>query len=289
MNDENESYWGLGMSAPSDEHQVSSSEIILNFYERFGISAVAPAIAAMKKPERIPDLVFCRLGTNLIKIDKNKDIVMTIELVKNKRNYDASLNSIELTFKLIPSLREAFLYNFRSTKWTRVTYDKTSGLIRQEPDNDFTEYFGFHLNTLVATDDATHMLYRAKERVSDRIKRNLSSLVTNECATNTLLSTKPKIKTDIALLENKYSKKRLPETDIPIMAIKITLSPDEEEFAIQCAEMAFKHAQSLGEYFVYNMHSNRWTRLSNEGNNIKIEKGKDYSRVLGKYMRTMVR
>lgn len=285
MTNENEGYFGLGMSAPSDTHQVLSDEILRSFFERFGIVTGASAIAVTKKPERIPDITFCRIGTNLNKINKRKDIIMTIELVGNSKNYNASLDSIGITFKQIPSLKESFIYNYKTKIWTRITMDPNNGSLKQEEENDFTISFGIHLNSLLDTDATRHIRHIAKGIITKKIEHNIDSLKGKECDRGTLICLAPTTKADVAVFENTSAM----VAGAPVMAIKITHSPTDEGFAVECAKESFKLVPSLEEYFVYNMHSDRWIRLSYDGTTITTENGKDYSRVLKKYMRPLAK
>ena len=138
---------GLGMANASKKHQCVISDILFNYRQKFNIPNIHTNIAIKKHPERVPDISIWNKYKGVYRYEPEEPI-LTIELIRSNQNYQYSRNSIIETLQTIPSLNEAFIYNFILDSWTRFSID-TNGNIIEEKDKDYSRTLGIYLHTLL--------------------------------------------------------------------------------------------------------------------------------------------
>ncbi len=73
--------------------------------------------------------------------------IFEIEVVDN-HGKNHSIENIHKVFKTVKSMREAFLYNYQTKKWTR--YFPTDGIEPGKEATDYSSVFNVHLGTLLS-------------------------------------------------------------------------------------------------------------------------------------------
>ena len=141
-------FQGLGMSAPTVTHQRVLGKMHINYLKKFGNDDnCLLGVAVMDAPERIPDI---SIWENVYEVDGETfadNPLLTIEITHTTRNDKYSAKSIRETFAYLPTLREAFIYNYATNKWTR--YRRTDKGVEKEDDKDHSQVLGIYLHTLV--------------------------------------------------------------------------------------------------------------------------------------------
>ena len=140
---------GLGMPAPTFTHQFIINRINNNFVKRFPKSSYNfnCGMGICDNPEIIPDICLWEF------VDKDnfetppQNPLLEIEITHTKQNDKYSENSIKNAFKFVPSLQEAFLYNYTDKIWYR--YKKINGQIIKEAKKDYSSILKCHLHTLL--------------------------------------------------------------------------------------------------------------------------------------------
>ena len=131
----------------TNQHQYLVTRIIFNYYVKFSVSNIFTNMTVKKNPERFPDISIWNKYKGVYKYEPEEPI-LTIELIRSNQNYRYSRNSIIETLQTIPSLNEAFIYNFILDSWTRFSID-TNGEIIEEKDKDYSRTLGIYMHTLL--------------------------------------------------------------------------------------------------------------------------------------------
>ncbi|MCQ2210378.1 MAG: hypothetical protein MJZ34_08810 [Paludibacteraceae bacterium] len=136
---------GLGMPAPTQTHQKIVARIYKNYLKKFKKENMMMGVAVIEEPERIPDIsIWKNMGG--IKDDATNPL-LTIEITHNSRNDLYSMTSIRETFDYLPTLCEAFVYNYTTDTWTRFRREKDE--IVKEADQDYSQILRCYLHTLL--------------------------------------------------------------------------------------------------------------------------------------------
>jgi hypothetical protein len=103
--------------------------------------------------------------------------------------------------------------------------------------------------------------------------------------TETRLSDEVKITPDISIWE----KVKLGEVPVnPLLTIEITHNIRNDRYSEKNVYASFKCFPSLQEAFVYNYDSDVWMRYRRTDKGVEKESGKDFSRLLGCYLHTLL-
>ena len=139
---------GLGMPAPTLTHQKVVSRINNNFIKRFPelTNNFYPGMGISVSPELIPDLCLWQSGGRRIDDDPQNPL-LTIEITHTRQNDKYSENSIRKSFACIPTLQEAFLYNYADNVWCRYKMSK-SGIVKEQG-QDYSSLLKIYLHTLL--------------------------------------------------------------------------------------------------------------------------------------------
>lgn len=138
---------GLGMPGPTQRHQYIIGRIYKNYLRNFPRrqSNFLMGVDVLESPERIPDISIWRNG-----FDEEHDAsepILTIEITHTMQNDRYSEESIRETFRYLPTLMEAFIYNYAIGTWVR--YRRREGDPIAELDEDFSQVLRCHMNTLL--------------------------------------------------------------------------------------------------------------------------------------------
>ena len=135
---------GLGMASPTHTHQKLIGQIHKRYAEKFSNDQMLLGVAVVEEPERVPDIsVWKHIG----KGDDDSDPLMTIEITHTMQNDRYSEKSIIETFLYVPTLEEAFIYNYTSEVWIRYRREKT-GIVK-ENGKDYSRVMRLFLHTLL--------------------------------------------------------------------------------------------------------------------------------------------
>lgn len=136
---------GLGMTGPTYMHQYVVGRIFKNFVMKYDGDHILMGVAVNDKPEIIPDLSIWKVPV-CVNSDP-KDPIITIEVTHILRNDKYSEKNIRRTFDLIPSLQEAFIYNYSKQIWVR--YRVENDKVVKEENKDFSHLLSCHFSTLL--------------------------------------------------------------------------------------------------------------------------------------------
>ena len=136
---------GLGMPGPTCLHQYVVGCIFKNYLMKYDGNHILMGVSVNKKPEIIPDLSVWEEPVGQGKDPKNP--LLIIEVTRTSRNDKYSDGSIRRAFEWVPSLQEAFIYNFTEEKWIRYRVEKEE--VIKEENKDFSKILSCHLSTLV--------------------------------------------------------------------------------------------------------------------------------------------
>ncbi|MCR4620200.1 MAG: hypothetical protein K5633_05880 [Paludibacteraceae bacterium] len=139
---------GLGM-APANvmTHQKIQMRFVRNFLKRFGFNV------EILTETRLSDRVWITPDISIwqnFQI-KNKVVerpVLSIEITHTRCNDRYSDKTIMMSFDIIPSLLESFIYNFTDNTWLRYFRD-TDGEIYKQENQDYSQVLRCHLHTLM--------------------------------------------------------------------------------------------------------------------------------------------
>ena len=140
---------GLGMPAPSFTHQRIINRININFVRRFPRSAhlMLLGVDVNSAPELFPDISFWQF---VDKDDLNvppQNPMLSIEITHTRQNGKYSENSILKAFASVPSLQEAFLYNYTDDVWYR--YKRSNSNVVKVKGQDYSSILKIYLHTLL--------------------------------------------------------------------------------------------------------------------------------------------
>lgn len=137
---------GLGMApANVQTHQMIQMRFTQNYLKRFGKNILTET----RLSERIwitPDISIWRDFDYHKMIAKNP--ILSIEITHTRRNDRYSGKTILMSFDIIPSLLESFIYNFTDNTWLRYFRD-TNGEIYKQENQDYSQVLRCHLHTLM--------------------------------------------------------------------------------------------------------------------------------------------
>ena len=119
-----------------------------NKLSRTNLDREAPVYLWGKKGEVKPDVAYF---TSIERIKDTTDAfysypLFEVEVVDN-HGQRGSYNNIKEVLKNVYSMKEAFLYNYETKKWTRYTPSEDTEPQRAE--TDYSRIFKVHLNTLL--------------------------------------------------------------------------------------------------------------------------------------------
>lgn len=130
---------GIGMAAQNTlEHQVLQRTILFNLWKSHHtfenrLATETNILSNDSKIKRAPDISFWKS----LRMDKRKDKVigkdplMTIEITHSYKSFTYSERSIMEAFSLVESIRESFIYDYKTKEWTRY---------RRMPDGEIKKY-----------------------------------------------------------------------------------------------------------------------------------------------------
>ena len=140
---------GLGMPAPSFTHQRLIDRMKINFSNRFAKAAhhLLVGVDISDSPEIFPDLSLWQIVDKFDLIAPPRNPLLSIEITHTRQNDKYSENSIRKSFACVPTLQEAFLYNYTDNVWCRYKLSK-SGIVKEQG-QDYSSLLKIYLHTLL--------------------------------------------------------------------------------------------------------------------------------------------
>ena len=145
-------------------------------------------------------------------------------------------------------------------------------------DSDYIEGLGMAPNNT-----NTHQVIQ-----TDILQNYLLKFGRRDILTETRLSDEVKITPDISVWEKIDRKGRTATPENPLLTIEITHNIRNDRYSEKNVYASFKYFPSLQEAFVYNYDSDVWMRYRRTNRGVEKESGKDFSRVLGCYLHTLL-
>lgn len=153
--DSEQEYHGLGMASPSHDHRDLQRKITGNFQKKTSWKEslklqYEQAVDGPDDREIEPDISYWgtrkpRRGKKGVKLD---DLLLVIEIVHSKNNWDYSYLRILDAFNFKETMQEGFIYNYENGKWWRFR-KANNGSIRMEEGKDYSSVLRLYLHTLV--------------------------------------------------------------------------------------------------------------------------------------------
>ena len=136
---------GLGMAGPEYTHQDLCGNFYHNYLLRFKMNNIFQGAIICDNPERIPDISIWGKVKRGKKTEPSCPL-LSVEFTHTRQNDKYSDESILETFQYLPTLQEAFIYNYALDKWTR--YSRVKERIILEEGKDYSRVLKCYLHTL---------------------------------------------------------------------------------------------------------------------------------------------
>ncbi len=122
----------------------------------------------------------------------------------------------------------------------------------------------------------------------DILQNYLIKFGRRDILTETRLSDAIRITPDVSIWEKIERKGSITITKNPLLIIEITHNTRNDRYSEKNIYAVFKYFPSVQESFIYNYETNAWTRYRRVESCVEKETDKDYSRVLGCYLHTLL-
>lgn len=146
-------------------------------------------------------------------------------------------------------------------------------------DRDYIEGLGMASNNTY-----THQVIQ-----TDIVQNYLVKFGRRDILTETKLSDEIMITPDISIWERIERNKKELTPIKPLLTIEITHNIRNDRYSERNVYASFKCFPSLQESFVYNYEKDIWVRYRRANEGVEKETGKDYSRLLGCYLHTLLK
>lgn len=140
-----EYYEGLCGTNNTYNHQGIQMRIALNYAAKTGKTNILTETRLSDKIKITPDISIWEK----VSVGKNPiNPLLSIEITHTTRNDRYSDETIQISFDTIPSLQEAFIYNYKEDSWTRYQREN-NGCISKEDGKDYSRLLRIYLKTLL--------------------------------------------------------------------------------------------------------------------------------------------
>ena len=136
---------------------------------------------------------------------------------------------------------------------------------------------------------ASNNTYTHQVIQTDIVQNYLVKFGRRDILTETKLSDEIKITPDISIWERIERNKKELTPIKPLLTIEITHNIRNDRYSERNVYASFKCFPSLQESFVYNYEKDIWVRYRRANEGVEKETGKDYSRLLGCYLHTLLK
>lgn len=286
----------LGMSAATDNHYHAINRIVDNLREAltdggFLQCKVNREVVILQKQERVPDITIWVSGNGENLYDRTVSLpIVTVEVVHTTDNVNYSTESIMDTLTRCPTLQEAFIYDYESGKWTR--FWRNGSIIEHQEDDDFSLTYGIWMSEMSKMrhmEDYLDAITKREIQIRFDLARNFErNLRTSHSRLQCLLNEKTTDSVEQAPEISLWRKNRDGEMHSPYMTVNFTSSPQPNTHR-NYFKIIFHETPTLREAFLYNRILDTWVRCTRVGDNHFVEEENDYSRTLGRHMRTLLR